>query len=75
MQGFAMLLNGTMSSEDENERLLKMCIKAAHVARHIANADPIHRTQDCCAGYSSENDRFHAGWCGPYMTVLCHLSA
>ena len=45
-QGFPILIHGTRASEHKSERLLRMSIKVAHLPRDIANANPIHETQD-----------------------------
>ena len=45
-QGFPILIDGTRASEHKSERLLRMSIKEAHLPRDIANANPVHETQD-----------------------------
>jgi len=44
--GFPILVHGTRAREHKSERLLRMSIKVAHLPRDIANASPIHQTQD-----------------------------
>jgi len=45
-QGFPILLDETRAREQKSERLLRVSIKVAHLARDIADASPIHQTQD-----------------------------
>ena len=45
-QGFPILKDDTGAGEHQSERLLRMSIKVAHLACDIANASPIHETQD-----------------------------
>ena len=46
LQGFPILIDGTGASEHKSKRLFRMSIKIAHLPRDIANANPVHETQD-----------------------------
>lgn len=44
-QGFPILINGTLTSQDEGKRLFRMGIKKTHLASDVANSEPIHQTE------------------------------
>lgn len=51
-----------MSSKDKSQSLLRMGFKEAHLARHIANTDAIHQTQNQTIELSEQaSDRPGAG--------------
>ena len=59
-QGFPILINRTMSSENEIESLVVLSVKIAHLSRNIANPNAIHETEDRAVASRQETGRMRS---------------
>lgn len=69
-----MLISGTRTSEDQSQSLVKMGVKIAHLASHIANAEAIQQAQDGTIELSEQAlNRAGTGLAGVFPSA--HISA
>jgi len=65
----ALLVCTIRPNETQTEQVARMRFQQGFITVMIPDVGLVHQHSEC-AGYSSENETFHAGLCSPYMTIL-----